>query len=311
MNALYRTAEALGVEIVYDAEVAGSRRSRTAGSSRPAVALDGATHEVRANALVAAAGGFEANIPWLKQYWGDVADNFIVRGTPYNQGRVLRALLDRGASRSAIRRSATPSRSTGARPGSTAASSPALDCVPFGIVVNQDGRRFYDEGEDFWPKRYAIWGRLVAQQPGQIGHVIIDRKAAGKFMPSVFPPMQARHDPRARRQARRSIRTRSRTTVARFNAAVRPGTFDRTALDDCRTEGLEPPKSHWALPLDTPPFSAYPLRPGHHLHLSRRRGGRTRAGAHGRRPACRRTSSPPARSWPATCSARAISPASA
>ncbi len=40
-----------------------------------------------------------------------------------------------------------------------------VDCVSLGIVVNRDAERFYDEGEDFWPKRYAIWGRLVAQQP--------------------------------------------------------------------------------------------------------------------------------------------------
>ena len=51
-------------------------------------------------------------------------------------------------------------------------------------------------------------------------------------------------------------------TVNAFNAAVRPGRFDLEALDDCRTEGLSPAKSHWALPLDTPPFHGYPLRPG-------------------------------------------------
>jgi len=51
-------------------------------------------------------------------------------------------------------------------------------------------------------------------------------------------------------------------TVARFNAAVRPGTFDSSVLDDCRTEGLVPPKSHWARALATPPFYAYPVRPG-------------------------------------------------
>ena len=53
------------------------------------------------------------------------------------------------------------------------------------------GERFYDEGEDFWPKRYAIWGRLVAQQPGQIGYSIIDSKAIGRFMPPVFPGVKA------------------------------------------------------------------------------------------------------------------------
>ena len=62
-----------------------------------------------------------------------------------------------------------------------------IDCISLGIVVNRRAVRFYDEGEDFWPKRYAIWGRLVAQQPGQIAWSIIDRKAIGRFMPPVFP----------------------------------------------------------------------------------------------------------------------------
>ena len=80
-------------------------------------------------------------------------------------------------------------------------------------------------------------------------------------MPPVFPPIEA---PRSASSpaSSASIRPRCDDTVAKFNAAVRPGTFDRTTLDDCRTEGLEPPKSHWALPLDAPPFYAYPLRPG-------------------------------------------------
>jgi tricarballylate dehydrogenase len=51
-------------------------------------------------------------------------------------------------------------------------------------------------------------------------------------------------------------------TVAEFNAACRVGKFDLGSLDDCRTEGLVPPKSHWARPIDQPPFFGYPLRPG-------------------------------------------------
>lgn len=66
-----------------------------------------------------------------------------------------------------------------------------LDCVPFSIVVNKHGERFYDEGEDVWPKRYAIWGRLIAQQPDQVGYVVIDAKSLELFMPSVFPPIKA------------------------------------------------------------------------------------------------------------------------
>ena len=63
--------------------------------------------------------------------------------------------------------------------------------VSLGVVVNREARRFYDEGEDFWPKRYAIWGRLVAMQPGQVGHSIIDAKAIGRFMPPVFKGARA------------------------------------------------------------------------------------------------------------------------
>jgi tricarballylate dehydrogenase len=136
-----------------------------------------------------------------------------------------------------------------------------LDCVSLGIVVNDRAQRFYDEGEDFWPKRYAIWGSLVARQPHQIAFSIVDAKAVGKFMPSVFPPIEAS-----------SIRELAvlldlppddlETTVAAFNAAVRPGTFDHAVLDDCRTEGLAPEKTHWAQRIDCPPFWGYPLRPG-------------------------------------------------
>ena len=75
----------------------------------------------------------------------------------------------------------------------------------------------------------------------------------GRFMPSVFPPLVA---PSIRELATQLGLPRDRVaaTVDAFNAAVRPGTFDLETLDDCRTEGLTPAKSHWALPLDTPPF---------------------------------------------------------
>jgi tricarballylate dehydrogenase len=260
VNALYRTAETLGVEVVYGADV----RDLVLEHGRfvvARVALDGALREVRAATLVAAAGGFEANIPWLKEYWGEVADNFIIRGTPYNQGRVLRALLDAGARPVGDPTQCHAIAVDGRAPRFDGGIVTRVDCVPLGIVVNRDGRRFYDEGEDVWPRRYAIWGRLLAQQPGQIAYVIIDRKAIGRFIPPAFPPIEA---PTIRALAGKLGLDPAvlEDTVTGFNAAVRPGTVDWTALDDCRTEGLEPAKSHWALPLDASPFHAYPLRPG-------------------------------------------------
>src|SRR5436190_47863 len=127
-----------------------------------------------------------------------------------------------------------------------------VDAVSLGIVVNGDAQRFYDEGEDFWPKRYAIWGRLVAAQPGQIAYSIIDAKSMGKFMPPVFPPVRA-GTLRELAQAFELDAGALEKTIADFNAAVKPGTFDHTIFDDCRTERLVPPKTHWARAIDTPP----------------------------------------------------------
>jgi tricarballylate dehydrogenase len=131
----------------------------------------------------------------------------------------------------------------------------------FGIVVNNQAKRFYDEGEDVWPKRYAIWGRLVAQQPDQIAYIIFDAKSLRRFMPSLYPPVSAPTIEELAQKLGLDAQQLAKT-VADYNAAVRPGTFDHTILDDCKTEGLTPPKSHWAERLDTPNFYAYPVRPG-------------------------------------------------
>ena len=133
--------------------------------------------------------------------------------------------------------------------------------MSLGIVVNAHGERFHDEGEDFWPKRYAIWGRLVAQQPGQMAYSLVDAKAIGHFMPSMFPPKVAQSIPELAGQLGLEPGALVRTVEA-FNRAVVPGSFDHSVLDDCRTRGLAPDKTHWARPLDTPPFWGYPLRPG-------------------------------------------------
>ena len=137
-----------------------------------------------------------------------------------------------------------------------------LDSVPYSVVVNRDGDRFYDEGEDVWPKRYAIWGRLIAQQPGQIAYSICDAKAFPLFMPSVFPAIKA--DTLEELAAKMKLDpTKVRETVDGFNKAVKPGqAFDNLKLDGNATEGLTPNKTNWARPIDKPPFYGYPLRPG-------------------------------------------------
>ena len=96
MNGYYETARRMGVHVLYDAN-AQDLAIQDGVFDHAVVNLNGERREIRAKAVVAAAGGFEANIAWLKQYWGDDADNFIIRGTPYNTGTVLASLLERGA----------------------------------------------------------------------------------------------------------------------------------------------------------------------------------------------------------------------
>lgn len=260
LNALYLTAEALGVEVVYDAEVIDLDIDDGVFLSAT-IRVDGQPVSVRAGALVAAAGGFEANIEWLKQYWGAAADNFLIRGTPYNRGTILRMLLDHGVQEVGDPTQCHAVAIDARSPRFDGGIITRLDCVVFGVVLNKNAERFYDEGEDFWPKRYAIWGRLIAGQPDQIAYIVFDAKSLNAFMPSLYPPICA---PTIRELATMLDLDPNKMdgTIAAFNSAVIPGSFDHTILDDCRTEGLTPPKTHWARPLDTPPYYAYPVRPG-------------------------------------------------
>jgi tricarballylate dehydrogenase len=260
MNAYYATALKLGVEILYDAEVR-NLEIRNGKFASATLVSHGSTRKVMAKTVVVASGGFQANLEWLKEYWGEAADNFIVRGTPYDKGRMLRVLLDQGAKPVGDPRQCHAVAIDARAPKFDGGIVTRLDCISFGIVVNKQAKRFYDEGEDFWPKRYAIWGRLVARQPDQIAYSIIDSKSIHLFMPSVFPPIEA--DSIGELATKLELdQTALEETVTAFNNATRSGTFDVTVLDDCKTEGLEPPKSHWARPLDIPPFYGYPLRPG-------------------------------------------------
>ena len=260
INAYYDAASRLGVQVAYESEVR-ELKVRDGEFLSALALLKGALHEVKAKAIVIASGGFEANIPWLKEYWGDAADNFVIRGTKHNQGQMLKELLKHGAKPVGDPRGCHAVAVDARAPKFDGGIVTRLDSVPFGIVVNKEVKRFYDEGEDFWPKRYAIWGGLIARQPDQIAYSIIDAKAMAHFMPSVFPPVGAGSI--SELAAALSLNPPALAAVVdEFNRAVRPGAFDPGGLDDCRTEGLDPPKSHWARRIDTPPYFAYPLRPG-------------------------------------------------
>lgn len=261
VNAYYRSAQQLGVQVHYDTPV-----DRLELQDGRFVAAFSGGHRFPAKACIVASGGFESNRDWLREAWGQangewVAENFLIRGTRFNQGVLLKRLMEEGADTIGDPTQAHMVAIDARAPLYDGGICTRIDCVSLGIVVNARGERFYDEGEDFWPKRYAVWGRLVAQQPGQIAYSIIDRKANGRFMPPVFPGVKAQSLPEMGR-AIGVDETSFVQTVERYNAACRVGIFDHTVLDDCHTERLTPAKTHWARPIDAPPYCAYAVRPG-------------------------------------------------
>jgi tricarballylate dehydrogenase len=261
LNTYYQTATRIGIGVRYNALV----EDLVIENNRfEAVRLrnenDGEL--IRARAVVVAAGGYEANIEWLKRHWGDAAENFIIRGTPYNDGTLLASLMKHGAKSIGDPKGFHAIGVDARAPKFDGGIVTRLDATPFGIVVNRDARRFYDEGEDIWPKRYAIWGTLIAAQPGQIAFCVVDAKTIDRFLPPMFKPYQAD-----------SLETLAPllgldpatfvNTVTEYNRAAAGNTELRMDhLDKNCTHGITPPKSNWALPIDRPPFYGLPLRPG-------------------------------------------------
>jgi tricarballylate dehydrogenase len=262
VNAYFRSAQDLGVEIRYNATVDSIEMQ---GDRFVAARLG--DERIEARSCVMACGGFESNLEWVREAWGQnergewPADNFLIRGTRFNNGLLIKDMMKHGADMIGDPAQSHCVAIDARAPLYDGGICTRIDCVSLGIVVNRDAQRFYDEGEDFWPKRYAIWGRLVAHQPGQTAFSIIDSKAIGRFMPPVFPGTVADSLPELADKLGLDQATFMQT-VNDYNAACRVGTFDHTSLDDCHTENIAPEKTHWARPLDKAPFYGYPLRPG-------------------------------------------------
>ena len=259
LNAYYLTAERLGIDILYETEVVSFHFD--GGIARSVTALTGgAAATIHAKAFVVTSGGIQSDIDWLKRYWGDAADGFLIRGTAYAKGQILKDLLDQGAAPVG-----NPAQwhivAVDARaPKFDGGIVSRIDCLPLGIVVDRNGRRFHDEGANIGPERYAIWGNLVAQCPSQIAYAIFDSKIDGLSRPSLYPPIRA--PTIAELAAKLALNPSSvMATVDAFNAAVQD-TLHGKSVSPGHTEYIAPLKSRWALPIDTPPFDCFPLRPG-------------------------------------------------
>lgn len=261
VNSYHATLAKMGISVIYDAFVEDLVivNDKCTGVM---VNINGVRDEISAGAVICACGGYEANLEWLARYWGDAADNYVIRGPQYNDGTILQALYNHGAASIGQEKGFHAVAVDARSPRFDGGIATRLDTIPFGIVVNKLGHRFYDEGEEIWPKRYAMWGRNIAEQPGQIAYSLWDSKVNTLFLPPMYSPVKAQSI-REVAQALNLDEDTVCTTVAQFNAGVSSrGAFDPTILDNCDTTGVTPRKSHWAQALDTPPYFGIAMRPG-------------------------------------------------
>ena len=260
INAYYETASRKGIDVLYETSVEALDLSN-GHCDAVHLAQHGSQEIVGVRSLVVSSGGLEANTTWLAEWWGDAASNFIVRGTPDNDGALLLTLLAHGAGAAGsqlFHAVGVDARS----PRFDGGIVTRVDSIPFSVVLNKKGVRFYDEGEDAWPKRYAQWGQLIAHQPDQLVYSIFDSQSVGLFVPPLYPPLTGNSLEELLSQVEIDGQE-AISTIQAFNAAVddqQP--FDPTLPDGRSAPGIDPPKQNWARAIERPPFYLYPLRPG-------------------------------------------------
>ncbi len=184
-----------------------------------------------------------------------------IRGTCFNQGVLLKFMIDAGADIIG-----DPSQShcvaiDARAPLYDGGICTRVDCVSLGVVVNRDAERFYDEGEDFLAETLCHLGASGCPTAGADWLLHYRQQSDRSLYAAGFPGAQANTLSELARQLGLDPE-RFTHTVEHYNQACQPGQFDHTKLDNCATQGLTPPKTHWARPINTPPYYGYALRPG-------------------------------------------------
>lgn len=266
----YQLAEQGGIEVLYDAEALGL----ITDDKRQVVGVrvlyqDGIT-EVKADSVVLASGGFEANAEMRARYLGKDWDLAPVRGTPYNTGDGIRMALEVGAQ--------PYGNWSGCHAVQWDLNAPEYGdravgdgfqkhSYPVGIIVNKYGRRFVDEGADFRNYTYAKYGRAVLEQPERRAFQIFDAET----VPLLRDEYRIRQITKAEANTLEELARRLKIedvsqfvkTVEEFNQAVDRATPFNPAVKDGRaTRGVIPAKSNWAMPIEKPPFTGFAVTCG-------------------------------------------------
>ncbi|MGH2543784.1 MAG: FAD-dependent tricarballylate dehydrogenase TcuA, partial [Ardenticatenaceae bacterium] len=255
----FELAERKGIEVRYQAKGDRLHMDSKGRISGLAIRDPEGFHDVSASSVVLACGGFEANTEMRTRYLGPGWEMAKVRGTRYNTGDGIRMALDIGAQ--------SHGHWSGCHAVAWDLNAPPYGdrniadlfqkhSYPFGVIVNVNGERFVDEGADLRNYTYAKYGREILYQPQRAAFQIFDEKAKHLLRDEYFIQQASVVRANTIEELADGLgidREGFVKTIREFNAAVQPGEYNPTALDGKRTEGITPPKSNWALPIDTPP----------------------------------------------------------
>lgn len=260
-----RVAEEQGLEIQFDTGVVDFI---TEGDRVVGVVVEnevGERRELRAESVIMASGGFESNAQLRQKYLGEGWQNAKVRGTPYNTGELIERALELGATRGGDWNTAHSVQWDAFLPENE--SNRALtnrltrQSYPLGIIVNNEGKRFLDEGEDFRNLTYAKFGGVILRQPDSIAYQIFDQKLRPMLrteeydMPGIS--VQTADTIEELAEKIQVDPAQLKQTITDYNESIdRELPWDPT-IKDHRVAAVVPPKSNWATPLENAPYYAY------------------------------------------------------
>ena len=264
-----KAALAAGTEIRYERGLVDLLQSETGAILGVIVDGPDGREEIAGGTVVLACGGFEANPRLRAMYLGPNWDIAKVRGTQFNTGEGLQLALNAGAQ--------AYGHWSGCHSIAWDAAAPqtgdweltnllSKQSYPIGIVVNRDADRFIDEGADYRNYTYAKYGAEILKQPGAVAFQLFDAKTEPLLRQDEYTALGVtRHQADTIRELAGKIGLNPDSlerTVQEFNAAIQPGDFNPAVKDAKRTEGITPPKSNWAIPIDSPPYLAFAVTCG-------------------------------------------------
>ncbi len=221
--------------------------------------------DFKAKSVVLASGGFEANPEWRTRYLGPGWELAKVRGSRFNMGDGLKMALDIGAhpyGNWSGRHAVSWERHAPDVGNLNLPHSSYRHSYPLSIMINADGKRFVDEGIEFYNYTYAKYGAEVLRQPQQFAYQVFDAKVRPLLRPEYGDKAVTRVVANSLEELAAKLEGVNANgflrTVKEYNAAIRKDVpFDHTVKDARCTENIDPPKSNWANTIDTPPYEAY------------------------------------------------------